>query len=304
MKTILKPYQRSYKLQAMSKKNLGFKFAEQLPWQHEERTITSTLEDLAVKFQEQIDSKEAGFQQRLSMAIDYVYKSNLGESVGIQNLGEIRILVQRLATSKEAVVGAGREEIESINTYYALLRVEELVGEMGRGLLTVQIVCSIHEMLLKGLHQTAGKIRDCDVYTILEDGSRHTYPSPDILEDRFYSIIDRHNIHISGVEKLQNQEKVEYVFKCAAWLLFHLVSLHPFADGNGRTCRLLVSYVISSLITPFPVSLCHDNPQSCRRDYIRAIVRCRLNPEEGPAELASLLVEGAYLGWKQFLLHS
>lgn len=279
---------------------LGFEFADHLPWQESGRTTVSTLGDLIEKFKERPNSETERID--LATAINYVHQSNVGESVGTQNLGETTVLVEQ-AASGEAAVCSNREGRESVNTYQALRHVEMLIRDMSRsGLLTVQVVCGIHEILLKGLHPTAGKIRDCDVYTTLKDGNIHLYPPPSVLEDRFYYIIDRHNIHMEALtNRFQNpQAKLQYVFKCAAWLLFNLVSLHPFSDGNGRTCRLLASYVLSSVVTPFPVSVCHTNPQSSRTDYIRAIVRCRENPEEGPAELASLLVEGARLGWKQF----
>jgi len=63
-------------------------------------------------------------------------------------------------------------------------------------------------------------------------------------------------------------------------------------------CRLLANHVLS-LITPFPVRLCHSHHtnRSGREDYIKAIVQCRKHPEEGPRELATMLVEGAWQGW-------
>lgn len=281
--------------------SLGFKFVDGLPWQ--ERAIASTLGCIVKKFEERLTSPhERGLEFCVAIAIEYVHQSNVGESVGTQTLGETRGVLEERAASGET--NLSEEQRVSVNTYQALSHVEKLIQEMdGSGLLTVQVVCDIHAIVLNRLHHTAGKIRSCDVYTILEDGRQHTYPPPSGLEDRFYYIIDKHNIHMEALSRdrfCNPREKVEYAFKCAAWLLFHLVSLHPFADGNGRTCRLLASYVLSSIVTPFPVSVCHNNLRSCRTDYIRAIVRCRENPEEGPAELASLLVEGAHLGWDHF----
>ena len=54
-----------------------------------------------------------------------------------------------------------------------------------------------------------------------------------------------------------------------------------------------------SLITPFPVRLYHSkhSNRSGRGDYIKAIIQCREHPEEGPRELATMLVEGAWQGW-------
>ena len=85
------------------------------------------------------------------------------------------------------------------------------------------------------------------------DGGQHYYPPPDKVEDLFYWAIDRHNIYMDLVKDMNTEEKVPYIFKCAAWLLFTVVDIHPFVDGNGRLCRLLANYVLS-LITPFSVN--------------------------------------------------
>ena len=91
---------------------------------------------------------------------------------------------------------------------------------------------------------------------------------------------------------------MEHVFKCAARLLFDFVDTHPFGDGNGRMCRLLANYVLM-LITPLPVGLYYTN-SSGQKDYIDAIVQCQNHLEEGLCDLAALLVEGAWNGWKTF----
>jgi len=63
-------------------------------------------------------------------------------------------------------------------------------------------------------------------------------------------------------------------------------------------CRLLANYVLS-LITPFQVTIYRNKSRSSRSDYVNAIVRCRDHPEEGPRALASMLVVGAWCGWKE-----
>ena len=283
---------------------LGFKFADELVWQKDrERTLADTLTSVVENFIERRDEPRATkLCNHLSTAVHYVYRSNVGECVGTQTVGETNVVVKEAQLSGKTE-SCTREERESINTFRALCHAESLMEEMGwSGLLTVQQVCDIHAILLQDLHHTPGKIRDCDVYTRTPEDNIHMYPPPTVVEEQFYCIIDRHNILMNGLKRLQNpHQKVEYVFKCAARLLYHLVSLHPFPDGNGRTCRLLASYVLSSLITPFPVSICHSDLESSRRDYVCAIIHCREYPEKGPAQLASMLLEGAYLGWKEFL---
>ena len=41
----------------------------------------------------------------------------------------------------------------------------------------------------------------------------------------------------------------------ATQLLYDFVSLHPFEDGNGRVGRILLSYGLERMGTPFPIHL-------------------------------------------------
>ena len=73
----------------------------------------------------------------------------------------------------------------------------------------------------------------------------------------------------------------------------------------ARCVGVLGNYVVN-LITPFPVGLYHTDDQNrCgRADYMNGIVQCRDNQEEGPRELAAMLVEGAWNGWKTFFSYA
>ena len=289
------------------KNNLGYEFTGKPPWREDPQdlSVPEILEAVAAVLKSEAEKAALDQLEHLAAA-HYVHRSNKGESVGTQVLEETRSLIDSVATSGHSL--ANREKRETVNTYRALLAVKRLKEEMGgSGLLTVQQVCRLHEVVLEGLHPTAGKIRTCTVFThSISDGTCHIYPSPDVLETRFFNIIDHHNIHMeilaSTMKDRDLHERLKYVFKCASWLMFKFVSLHPFADGNGRTCRLLASYVLQCIL-PFPVSAFHDNQaRNVRSDYIDAIVHCRNHPDEGPSLLASLLVEGAYLGLRELEL--
>ena len=235
-----------------------------------------------------------------AMAIDYVHNLNIGESVGTQSEDETQTLLKHFLDGKEfSDIEGSKEKMETINTCKAMHAIHKLHEEMEKtGLLTVQQVCGVHKVLLEGLRVDCGKIRSTVVWTSWHDGP-HFYPPPEKVENLFYLLIDHHNIHMQALNSVPTTlEKVQHLFKCAAWLLFKFVDVHPFADGNGRMCRLLANHVIS-LITPFPVHLYHSNHsnRSGRDDYIKAIVWCRKHPEKGPRELAAMLVEGAWQGW-------
>ena len=166
------------------------------------------------------------------------------------------------------------------------------------GLLAVDQICDVHRVLLDGLHNDNGSIRTTEVYTPFRNGT-HFYPPPTVVEQRLYALVDHHNIYVDGSPNMLSEEHISHVFKYAARLLFEFVDTHPFVDGNGRMCRLLANHAISH-ITPFPVGLYHSkNPDRSGRDnYIEAIVKCREKTEDGPGDLAAMLIEGAWMGWK------
>ena len=67
------------------------------------------------------------------------------------------------------------------------------------------------------------------------------------------------------------------IFK-AANLFSDLINMHPFEDGNGRLCRIVLSHVLmSSGCSLFPVLLSSFHT-SGRRHYIQAVKRYRDNP--------------------------
>ena len=228
----------------------------------------------------------------------YTFESNLGESVGHQSLGETENLLKSCGKGETEVLN-DRKSLETVQTLRALRYASNLHQEMEKtGLLTVQQVCDIHHVLLGRLHPESGQIRSSEVFTNTDRG-RHFYPTHTVVESLFYSVLDRHNEHMERMkdkfgEKL-TYDKLVYIFKCAAWLMFHFVAVHPFPDGNGRTCRLLANYILG-LFNPFPITVCHS--EHCNRaEYIDIIIRCREHPHIGLGELTALLVKATWCGW-------
>lgn len=304
--------------------DMDYRITENPPWwqRHPEKTTSELLTDINIfrkRFQnlvhesstEEILRENDHFRQ--AMTVDFVFNLNIGELVGTQNVDDTRLLLEEINTQGNEqmkhdtdIINSSlgldtvieRERLETMNTYSAMeMLAKKVAKEMeGTGLLTVQRVCDVHKILLQGLHPNNGNIRDSSVYTQY-NGEYHFYPPPHIAQMRFYALIDRHNIFINQLD-VTSEDYVLDMFKCAARLLFEFVDAHPFNDGNGRMCRLLANHVLSH-ITPFPVPLYHANhPNQCSRDqYINAIVKCRNNPDNGPGDLAAMLIDGAWIGW-------
>ena len=295
----------------MACSKLEFTFDESPKWRDESPGMTTS------KMLEQItkwrleykrlpqDAKDFCVQQfARAMAVDYIHNLNVGERVGTQSLEDTKEVLEKFfddSVSHSDGEDCRKARKETMNTYKAMKQFHEEHENMeNTGLLTVDMICHVHKILLDGLHPDCGNIRKTKVYTTWYGGP-HFYPDPLQAEDLLYALVDHHNIYMEASKTLDetSNEYTVHIFKCASRLLFDFVNnTHPFADGNGRMCRLLANYVVG-LITPFPVSLYHtqDKTRSGRDDYLEAIVRCRENPEEGPRGLAAMLVEGAWRGW-------
>ena len=252
------------------------------------------------------------------MAVEFVHKTNAGESVGLQSREDVESVINAYANSHDIYynergkIGMKEEEInqrmmETINIYKALAHASKLREEMeNTGKLTVQQICGMHNILMTGLRDDAGEIRKHRVYTLSGKNKEiHLYPEPAVAEQILYACVDHHCIQMSRhLERLSSPIEplstttVEFIFKRAARLLFDFVDAHPFGDGNGRTCRLLANYVIS-LITPFPVVPCCGEGKNMKDDYLKAIIECRDHRDKGPGALASMLIEDTWRGWKR-----
>lgn len=290
---------------------LDFQFEDQPKWRESEQPTTATMVKEIVNFRDKFialpesDKEFCSGSFSRAMAVECIYHSNIGELVGYQTKKGTKELL--MSYFHDTAGGGGKsnfsgvEASETLNTHAAMTKLYQNFKEM-EGFLTVQQICEVHEVLMDGLHRDAGKIRETEAYTIWAQDT-YFYPKPEDVEARFYAVVDRYSIHVGQLSSIakNSKEEVEHVFKCAARLLFDFVDTHPFGDGNGRMCRLLANYVLN-LITPFPVGIYHTDTGNKkgggRTDYINAIVQCRDNRDEGPRDLAAMLIEGAWNGWK------
>ena len=79
------------------------------------------------------------------------------------------------------------------------------------------------------------------------NGEHYDYPEPEDMEKAVYNILDMYNNWFDLCTKADLEDFDDfYLFKTCAWLLFELLDLHPFADGNGRLCRILCRVLVKN----------------------------------------------------------
>jgi Fic family protein len=93
-------------------------------------------------------------------------------------------------------------------------------------------ILQLHQVALDGLHRLAGTFRNTPVKI---HGSLHQPPEPAFVADEVQMMCE----YING-----NWSKS--AVHLAAYVLWKMNWIHPFADGNGRTARA-VSYVVLSV---------------------------------------------------------
>ena len=174
------------------------------------------------------------------------------------------------------------------------------------GLLEINLVKYAHSLVLKDIELPEGYTRPGTIsnkrrITYFEH-KMYEYASPKGLEQKVQTLLDRYNDLITHCvkEAVDNLEDQMYkMFKTCGFLLFELLDLHPFCKGNGRLCRLLCNYVLSS-VTPFPTPIYNGWSESKKDDYYQALVDARESTTRHPKSLTTMIIESNYHGWKKF----
>lgn len=105
--------------------------------------------------------------------------------------------------------------------------------EAPRFRLRQSVILNLHEKALQGIHPLAGTYRNSPVAI---SKSKHQPPNHNDVPDLVSDMCDYVN------EQWEDQSAIHL----AAYLLWRINWIHPFADGNGRTARM-VSYLVLSV---------------------------------------------------------
>lgn len=142
-----------------------------------------------------------------------------------------------------------RELYEVISHNKAFYYVKKCVNEHRP--LNEKMIKDIHSILMENI-MVGGVYRNVDVYI---SGASHTPPSPNEMYHKIKNFF-------SDLE----QKMFENVIELATWTHAEFVRIHPFADGNGRTSRLIMNYQLM-LHGFFPISI----KKETRLEYFKAL---------------------------------
>ena len=102
------------------------------------------------------------------------------------------------------------------------------------------------------------------------------------------------------------QRETMHPIAAATYLFYEMITVHPFLNGNGRICRLLMAWSLMKDGFPFPVSFSSGH-NKCRKHYLHAIDAARKPVYGHRGELNTMLlvsmerVFGNYLENKRLL---
>jgi Fic family protein len=134
---------------------------------------------------------------------------------------------------------------------------EPLIQQIGA--LVVKNTGSIYSTALGTFDSTLGEYRLLNVYA----GARR-FPDSAKVPALMKTLVCEINDKIGKIQTFS--QKCELAFE----LHYRFVSIHPFADGNGRTSRLLMNYILA--IFELPIFYVF---KSSRISYIQALEKAR-----------------------------
>jgi Fic family protein len=141
------------------------------------------------------------------------------------------------------VPGAGRSplicrperkaELEARNAVSQLDYIAHLVNERRIGEIRESYIQRLHALAVEDIYPCGGEYRNATKYVTIE-GSRHRPPHESLVRPLVWDLIYQANHPRAHWRYIQS----------AAYVIWRLNWIHPFAGGNGRTARALGYLVV------------------------------------------------------------
>jgi Fic family protein len=161
-----------------------------------------------------------------ALELEYTFESNRIEGNTLTLKETDFVVNEGLTISGKSM----KEHLEAINHVDAIEFVKDLVEK--NKILSESNILSIHQLILKSIEPAyAGKYRNVQV---MIKGSKHMPPQAYLVPKQMEDFLIWYSM---------NHKKLHPVI-LAAEMHERLVSIHPFIDGNGRTSRLVMNFIL------------------------------------------------------------
>jgi Fic family protein len=229
---------------------------------HSLNRLLSHINQLQVKLNDLRDIDQTSIKKALD--IEYTYDSNRIEGNTL-SLRETDLVIHKgLTIGGKPLV----EHLEAINHYEAVGSIRDMAKQ--DALFNRSVLLTLHALVLRGIDKDyAGRFRE---FAVIISGSRHTPPQPWLvngLMDEYFQFYQ------------ENKQTLHPVI-LAAEMHERLVTIHPFADGNGRTARLIMNLIL--LKYGYSIVIIQGNTES-RLSYYNALERCNLENDKNEFHL-------------------
>ena len=179
--------------------------------------------------------------------VEIIYNSNAIEGNTLTKFETKMVIEQGLTIGEKGL----KNYLEAVNLSEAMDFIEGLVNN--KEPLSERILKEIHYIVLKETvkynSQYAGTYRNLPVEI---SGSEFKPPQPYLIQPRMEELLNWYN---------DNKDKLHPV-EIAALFHFKLVTIHPFIDGNGRTARLMMNFILMQNGYPPTVVIAYDKDRA------------------------------------------
>lgn len=189
-----------------------------------------------------------------------------------------------LVVNKGLTIGGKpmRDHLEAINHAEAITYIYDIVS--GKNELDKRTLLDIHRLILKSIDSdNAGRYRTVPVRI---SGSEHLPPQPFLVD----KMMEDYFIHYQIIKNSLPPIIV------AAEMHERLVSIHPFIDGNGRTSRLIMNFILMK--NGYPITYLKGDENS-RLAYYQTLEKVQV--ENDPIPFYQLILDRVEASLKEHL---
>lgn len=227
-----------------------------------------------------------------------IFYTSKGEGEGISTIEVLDRITKSIIENSSSEEALNRNEKISHQIGRAILHLRKTSESLQFRILTPDFISEVHRVLMVGLMSECsseeGEYRKKEAFTMYNNGIVK-YEDYEKVEPELCNLCDQYNamlIHLLSIIQKSRRPPFKMVFKCAAWFVIQFLKIHPYSDGNGRTARLIASYILG-IISPIEIPIYNIYSKSLKDDYVKA-VRLGQENDKNQGLLAIMIIESCW----------